>query len=258
MTDKTQDNTKAAAAAAGLMELEPIARDIAGRVKAIAKAEGKADEHRLAAALRLAEAEKIAAATGIDLKRWVQELTPLAWETARKLLAVGKADNPQEALAAMRKGDAERQQESRKRKASGIRGRSRSRTAATGEGEDAGEGSGQRVGPFTEACELLETMPKRTAEEVIRACAPKLDLAVMSKAEADKAKAAATPAGDAPAAMAAYKALMPAARHEFCLYVMRDCNIKAAGKPELKPGDEGNVPDFMKRTGETPAAQPSA
>lgn len=256
MTDKTQDNTKAAAAAAGLMELEPIARDIAGRVKAIAKAEGKADEHRLAAALRLAEAEKIAAATGVDLKRWVQELTPLAWETARKLLAVGKADNPTEALAAMRKGDAERQQKSRKRKVTGIRGRSR--TAATGAGAAAGDGSGQRVGPFTEACELLETMPKRTAEEVIRACAPKLDLAVMSKAEADKAKAAATPAGDAPAAMAAYKALTPAARHEFCLYVMRDCNIKAAGKPELKPGDEGDIPLHLRRTAEPPAAQPSA
>lgn len=255
MTDKTQDSTKAAAAAAGLIELEPIARDLVGRVKAIAKAEGKADEHRLAAALQLAAAEKIAAATGVDLKRWTQEHTPLAWETARKLLAVGKADNPQEALAAMRAADAARQQESRtKRKASGIRGKSKSK----GEGEDADDDTGktEKVGPFTAACEMLETMPKRTAEQVLRACAPKLDLAVMSKAEADKAKAAATPAGDAPAAMAAYKALTPAARHEFCLYVMRDCNIKAAGKPELKPGDEGDVPGFMKR--EAPAAQPSA
>ena len=90
-------------------------KEIVTRLEKAQKYEAQADDHRLAAALKMAEVEgKFAEARpkGITFRKWCESqnvVTPdirgRSWENVRKLLAVGKADNPQQALTDMREGN---------------------------------------------------------------------------------------------------------------------------------------------------------
>lgn len=85
-------------------KLGPIANEINVRFEKIAKLDGQADDHRLAAALRLEEAKKICGASGVRFRTWAEEnVKDQSWETVRKLAAVGGAPNPALALEDMRK-----------------------------------------------------------------------------------------------------------------------------------------------------------
>lgn len=109
---KTKAEAKAAekkvANEAAKKALPALAHEINSRFELAAKIEGKADDHRLAAALQLAKAEEMCKAGGIDWKKWVEKNVKQSYETARKLVAVGKAPKPKLALADMRKSNAER------------------------------------------------------------------------------------------------------------------------------------------------------
>lgn len=84
-------------------KLSPLANEINVRFEKVLKLDGQADDHRLAAALRLNEAKQLCAASGIRFKEWVAEnIKEQSWETVRKLASVGGADNPQLALEDMR------------------------------------------------------------------------------------------------------------------------------------------------------------
>lgn len=82
--------------------LGPIAREVNTRLEKATKFQGQADDHRLAAALRLAEIKKKLGEAKLDFKPWVEKNIKQSYQTARKLAVVGESDNPQEALAAMR------------------------------------------------------------------------------------------------------------------------------------------------------------
>lgn len=77
-------------------EIEKKAHDI----------EVKADDHRLAAALKLADAKEAAKIIGVPFKTWYEKNIDqtLAWESARKLAIVGAAPDPAKALADLREG----------------------------------------------------------------------------------------------------------------------------------------------------------
>lgn len=84
-------------------KLTPLANEINTRFEKAAGLEGKADDHRLAAALRLNEAKQLCAASGIRFRAWVSEhIKEQSWETVRKLALVGGAPNPQLALEDLR------------------------------------------------------------------------------------------------------------------------------------------------------------
>lgn len=88
-------------------KLAPIANEINVRFEKIAKLDGQADDHRLAAALRLEEAKKLCASQGVGFRKWVEEnVKDQSWETVRKLAVVGGSPNPQIALEDMRKKNA--------------------------------------------------------------------------------------------------------------------------------------------------------
>ncbi len=88
-------------------KLAPIANEINVRFEKIAKLDGQADDHRLAAALRLEEAKKLCGAQGIGFRKWVEDnVKDQSWETVRKLAVVGGSPNPQIALEDMRKKNA--------------------------------------------------------------------------------------------------------------------------------------------------------
>lgn len=88
---------------AAAKKMDPLAREVNTRFEKIAKLEGDANDHRLSAALRLAEAEKIAGEAGIKFKEWAAaNIKEQGWEAVRKLLYVGRSENPKAALADMR------------------------------------------------------------------------------------------------------------------------------------------------------------
>jgi hypothetical protein len=105
--DKKADQVaeKAAKVTEAQRKLEPIAKEINVRFEKIAKLEGDANDHRLSAALQMARAEQIAQAAGLKFKDWAADnIKTQSWETVRKLLYVGKADEPAKALADLRAG----------------------------------------------------------------------------------------------------------------------------------------------------------
>jgi hypothetical protein len=105
--DKKADQVaeKAAKVTEANKKLDPIAKAINVRLEKAAKLEGDADDHRLAAALETARAAQVCEAAGIKFKDWAADhLTGQSWEKVRKLLYIGKSDEPAKALADLRDG----------------------------------------------------------------------------------------------------------------------------------------------------------
>ena len=98
-----------------LTTIKADGKEIVTRLQKAADMEGKADDHRLAAALKMAEVEGKFAETkpkGVTFRKWCEaqaivapDIRGRSWENVRKLLAVGKADDPQQALTDMREGN---------------------------------------------------------------------------------------------------------------------------------------------------------
>ena len=82
--------------------LIPIAKEINVRFTKAAKLDGQADDHRLAAAIKLAEAKAKCEADKLNFKKWAEENVKQSYETVRKLVPVGEADDPKLALEDMR------------------------------------------------------------------------------------------------------------------------------------------------------------
>jgi len=98
-------------------KLAPIAKEINVRFEKIAKLEGDANDHRLSAAIRIAEAEKVCVEAGIKFAEWaVENIKEQKWETVRKLLYVGKSEDPKAALTDQRKANNERNKKHRAEK----------------------------------------------------------------------------------------------------------------------------------------------
>tara|TARA_R100000781_G_scaffold80483_2_gene49673 strand:- start:1742 stop:2551 length:810 start_codon:yes stop_codon:yes gene_type:complete len=119
---KAQQAKKAREAeiAAANKKLNPLAKDINVR---LGKADSKmadANDMRLSAALQLAEAEKVAKQAKIPFKTWVTDnITGRSYETARRLLVVGRLGDTDEArlqLGDLRSGEAARKRTSRQKK----------------------------------------------------------------------------------------------------------------------------------------------
>lgn len=90
-----------------LAKLEPIAHEINVRFEKASKLDGQADDHRLAAALKLAEAKKLCETNKIKFSEWAEKhVKEQAYETIRKLAAVGSASNPKKALEDLRNKNA--------------------------------------------------------------------------------------------------------------------------------------------------------
>jgi len=96
--------------------LDPFAKEINVRLSKAVEIEGKADDHRLAAALQLAKAEEACAKLKVNFKKWAEANVEQSYETVRKLVPVGKAKDPVKALADLRAGNAQRNKTHRAKK----------------------------------------------------------------------------------------------------------------------------------------------
>ena len=87
-----------------LKVLKPVAKEINVRLDKAALMDSKADDHRLAASLRLAEARARCNEADINFKSWVGDNVIQSYNTVRKLATVGDADDPKAALSDLRAG----------------------------------------------------------------------------------------------------------------------------------------------------------
>ena len=97
--------------------LQPLAHEINVRLEKADQIAGKADDHRLAAALKLEQARKECAAKKVNFKKWCEANVKHAYESVRKLVRIGGAEDPPKALADLRAGVKKAMKKSRAKKA---------------------------------------------------------------------------------------------------------------------------------------------
>ena len=164
-------------AAAFAKTIKNDGKEIVTRLEKAQKYETQADDHRLAVALKMAEVEgKFAEAKpkGLTFRKWCESqdiVTPdirgRSWENVRKLLAVGKADNPQQALTDMREGT----------KAAVAKHRDKSNKP----GGSNGGSTGPTETPFQRINDALNSMPEEMAVNAVRSVADSRGLKMVAK-----------------------------------------------------------------------------
>tara|TARA_Y100000310_G_scaffold302643_1_gene340253 strand:+ start:3232 stop:4158 length:927 start_codon:yes stop_codon:yes gene_type:complete len=103
--EKAKEKKEAAVAAkqaTTLRKLAPLAKEINYRLEKADKMEDDAYDHRLSAAITLAEAKKTTTGTGVGFAAWAEETIGRPYNTIRKLVSVGNSPNPQQALEDLR------------------------------------------------------------------------------------------------------------------------------------------------------------
>ena len=113
-----------------LLALAPIAKEINHKLEQATKTDAKADDYRLSAALRLAEAKARCETDKMGFKQWAEENVTQSYETVRKLAVVGAADDPKLALEDMRGKNKVANKKLRDKKASEAGSRDPSEPAA--------------------------------------------------------------------------------------------------------------------------------
>lgn len=202
-------------------ELTPIGREINVRFEKAAKLESDADDHRLAASLKLADAEKICETNSIPFKTWAAENVTQGWETVRKLVVIGRAgpDEAPKLLEDMRNKNSEANKAARERKKA-------ERVAATAAGT-APVGVGTKPAAVSEA---LTTLKPEAALAVVTAHAKDLGMAVVSDTDAKALeqfkKLPADKKGGLAGAKAVFDALKPADRLKLAEYAAEVLGFK--------------------------------
>ena len=96
-------------------KLEGIKDKINARLEKASVQEGKADDHRLAAAIHLEEARQACKGTSIKFRDWVDKNVSQSYETVKTLVRIGAAENPKLALEDLRNKSAKANREARAR-----------------------------------------------------------------------------------------------------------------------------------------------
>lgn len=92
---------KAAEKAAAALPV--LAKEIIYRLDSAETADKKSDDHRLSAAIQLAKAEEQCKLAGIKFNEWFESNVPdRKYDTVMRLVKIGKAEDPKQALADMR------------------------------------------------------------------------------------------------------------------------------------------------------------
>ncbi len=169
-----------AAHTAVLRKLAPLAKHANAALEQASKAQTRSDDLRLTAAQDLAGAEKLcASAKGLSFKAWCEEHITQSWETARKLVRVGKSDNPAEAIADMRASEAKRQKKARAVKAAGAKGTRERVTSVQRQAGDEGN-------PYIVALDIAKALDDKDQECLAEEMANRTGMALVS---AEQAKA---------------------------------------------------------------------
>jgi len=109
---------EAKAKKSAMNKLAPMAKEINVRLEKADKAEDNAYDHRLSAALKLDEAKTFCKENKVRFPSWCEKNVKQSYETVRKLVRVGGAENPQLALDDLRGKNKEANQKLRDAKKS--------------------------------------------------------------------------------------------------------------------------------------------
>lgn len=189
-TKKAKDKAAQAAASeakakgaqsTALKNLAPVAKEINTRMEKASKMEDDAYDHRLAAALKLAEAKDACDKAKIKFKGWVEDNVEQTYDTARKLVAIGKSDDPVAALEDLRVKNKLANAALRERQSIAPPKKPGKKAVATG------KKTGPVETPATRAMKGLAAMDDEAAVNLIKSTAENHGLAVVT---ADQAKAA--------------------------------------------------------------------
>jgi len=163
---------------AALRKLGPAAKRIKTRLEKAAAMDGKAHDHRLAAAIELDAAKKECAKVKLNFQKWCEENIPQSYETVKKLAQVGGADDPAAALEDMRGKNKKRNKELRDRK------KEASRDTSPGSG---GGGGGspppERSTPAGRIMEAFDAIPDDQGVNLVRSQAENYGLKVVSASD---------------------------------------------------------------------------
>ena len=166
------------------------AKEINYRLEQAEKFLDKADDHRLAAAIRLNDAKVKCAEVGLSFKKWAEEhIKDQTFETVRKLAGVGgtsdKDGGPTKALADMR--------EKNKIANRAARAREKAKKTQTSKPENnisaPAKGSAPKnMTPFKVAQDALHALDTPVAAELVKEEALKLGSVVVPQEEMDRLK----------------------------------------------------------------------
>ena len=238
---------------AALRKLQPMAKVINTRLEQAEKADQKAEDHRLAAALQLAEAKAYCEDHKVNFKTWAEKNVDdlregrKTFQTVRKLAAIGSQPDPQKAL-----------QDTRKRNKAANKKLRDSRAAPAKQIEGPAAGKPKPKSPFAQAQEVLDELGDETEVKVLQSRASHHGLVVMSeaavakdreeiKAAADRVREAEKQARKvAPQGISALKkgfgALSADGKLKFAEWVVEQAR-------DLDPDAMPDMPDFLKRSG---------
>ena len=228
------------AQATALKALAPIAKEVNIRMEKAAQMEDGAYDHRLAAALQLADASDRCAKAKIKFKEWVDESINQSYETARKLVTIGKSNNPEEALEEMRV----------KNKLANAALRLRKAIKAPVEKEAVTKTAGKKAPvqtPTIRAMEALKVMPDSEAVNLIKSTAQSHGLEVVSSDQARVVRDAKFSANDS--ALVRIRVIFDKCSAEVKCQIVDDLSLEVGNEVvTVAPVnvDDIEMPDFLK------------
>lgn len=163
-----RDEKKARAVDAMLGVLKTIAQEINVRLEKASKLEGDADDHRLAAAIKLEDARRRCKAAKIKFQTWVEANVDKSYDEVMRLVKIGAAPEPRKALEDLRSGAAARNRKMRKHQRAS---------------RDASSGGGKPASPYTTAREAVLALPDKDALELAKETVHPLGLNVVSETD---------------------------------------------------------------------------
>lgn len=214
-------------------KLQPMAKEINHRFEEALKLDGKADDHRLAAALRIADAKKLCEGNGVNFKKWVEaNVVGQTYETVRKLATVGISGDPAKAAIAL----------------SDMRGKNKSANKAHRDKKksEAKGNQGPKMTPFKAADEALSKLDDKTTLSLLQGKAKKMGMAVVSETTAKNAAKSSGATVDYDGMVESFKALKPGEKVQFLTWAAGDIGYRLTSLLEA-PADAGEMPDFLKR-----------
>ena len=234
-------------------ELVSVAKEVNVRLEKANKLMSDADDHRLAAALRLAEAKARCEEVDISFKAWAeQNITEQSYENVRKLAYVGSQDDPKQALADLRTRTKKAVEAHREK-------------AKVAKAESAKQITGPAKSPFTVAEESIAKLDEKSAVNLIESRAKKLGMKVISDGEFKALKKAAEPTKgpSLDTAKEVFGGLKAADKMTFLKWAAAEigASVDVGGfEQAITEPENGAPPAFLKRqpSRRAPAAQASA
>lgn len=218
--------------------LERDAKEINTRFEKAEKLGGQADDHRLAASLKLAEAKNECKAAGVKWADWVKENIKQSYDYVNKLVKIGatEAENPGEGvkmLEDMRKGGAARVKKHREQQKQKAKSNNPPKTTKT-------------EAPADRALAALDSMKKDEKTNLVKSIASDVGLKLASDGEKQSAREAAE---------AAFKRMSQKGMIEFLKWAADQVGGEFIldtdmGDEKAGDGEMPDIPESMKRTEE--------